>query len=181
MFLTYLFYKDFFFKSKSKILIFLCLVAFTLTGVGFKYVIGFFIFCKGKTYSISIKVSEKSCFIGQSSNFPTSAQLSNFKLFNLKLFNFSFFPTALSMNRKTESEQHILLTFNFFQWFSPLEQALKYITAKISSTSGDARTALEICRQAIENNIIRYNQRKAPSSIYVRVEDAIKERFLIMT
>ena len=57
------------------------------------------------------------------------------------------------------------------------ESGIAFIARKVASLSGDARRALEICRQAVEQSMIRYEQTKDPSSVYIRLKDVIKERF----
>ena len=61
------------------------------------------------------------------------------------------------------------------------EEALAFITKKVAGVSGDARRALEICRQAVEQRMIEYDATQKPSSIYVRLNDAIKEWFYTLT
>ena len=39
---------------------------------------------------------------------------------------------------------------------------------------GDARRALEICRQAVEQSMIRYESTNDPSSVYIRLKDVIQ-------
>ena len=53
-------------------------------------------------------------------------------------------------------------------------QGLGFIARKVASLSGDARRCLEICRQAVEQSIIRYEDTKDPSSVYIRLNDVIK-------
>lgn len=54
------------------------------------------------------------------------------------------------------------------------ETGIAFIARKVASLSGDARRALEICRQAVEQSMIRYEQTKDPSSVYIRLKDVIK-------
>lgn len=54
------------------------------------------------------------------------------------------------------------------------ESGIAFIARKVASLSGDARRALEICRQAVEQSMIRYEQTKDPSSVYIRLKDVIK-------
>ena len=60
------------------------------------------------------------------------------------------------------------------------ESGIGFIAAKVASLTGDARRALEICRQAVEQSIIRYEQTQEPSSVYIRLQDAIKAWFIFI-
>ena len=54
------------------------------------------------------------------------------------------------------------------------DSGLGFIARKVASLSGDARRCLEICRQAVEQSIIRFEETKEPSSVYIRLNDVIK-------
>jgi origin recognition complex subunit 1 len=54
------------------------------------------------------------------------------------------------------------------------DSGLGFIARKVASLSGDARRCLEICRQAVEHSIIRYEETRDPSSVYIRLQDVIK-------
>ena len=54
------------------------------------------------------------------------------------------------------------------------DSGLGFIARKVASLSGDARRCLEICRQAVEHSIIRYEETKDPSTVYIRLQDVIK-------
>lgn len=58
------------------------------------------------------------------------------------------------------------------------EEALAFITKKVAGLSGDARRALAIVRQAVEQRMIEYDQTQKPSAIYIRLKDAIQELFI---
>ena len=58
------------------------------------------------------------------------------------------------------------------------ESGIAFIARKVASLSGDARRALEICRQAVEQSMIRYEQTQEPSKVYIRLEDVIKGWFM---
>jgi len=61
------------------------------------------------------------------------------------------------------------------------ESGIAFIARKVASLSGDARRALEICRQAVEQSMIRYEQTQDPSSVYIRLKDVIKGWFITFT
>ena len=54
------------------------------------------------------------------------------------------------------------------------DSGLGFIARKVASLSGDARRCLEICRQAVEHSIIRYEETRDPSTVYIRLNDVIK-------
>lgn len=53
------------------------------------------------------------------------------------------------------------------------DSGLGFISRKVASLSGDARRCLEICRQAVEQSIIRYEETKDPKSVYIRLQDVV--------
>ena len=64
---------------------------------------------------------------------------------------------------------------NLFKLFE--ESGIAYLARKVASLTGDVRTCLEISRQAVEQSMIRYEKTKKPGSVFIRLNDIIKERF----
>lgn len=61
---------------------------------------------------------------------------------------------------------------NLYKLFE--ESGIAYLARKVGRLSGDARKMIEICRQAVEQSMIRFEKTKKPGSVYIRLNDIIK-------